>query len=79
MAMVNLIAGRRLVPELLNDQFTPEGVRDAVLLLLADGELREEQIRGLDEVRRRLMAPGAEGGVDRVARVVRELFRRVAG
>ena len=43
--MVNLLAGRRLVPELLNERFTPEEVVAALRPLLEDGPAREEQIR----------------------------------
>ena len=35
-AMVNLIAGRRIVPELLQDRFTAENVAAALRPLLAD-------------------------------------------
>ena len=45
-AMVNLLAGRRLVPELLNARFTPDGVVAALKPLLAEGAAREAQIAG---------------------------------
>ncbi len=75
-AMVNLVAGRRVAPELLNDRFTPEGVVGALLPLLRDGAERDEQVRGLAEVRRRLQAPGRVGGIDRVVEVVLEVLVR---
>ncbi len=74
-AMVNLVAGRRLVPELLNERFTPEGVAAAVRELLPEGPAREEQMRGLAEVGRRLEAPGAVRGVPRVVETVMELLK----
>ncbi len=75
-AMVNLVAGRRLAPELLNERFTPEGVVAELQSLLEDGPVREEQIRGLAEVRRRLGAPGGLNGVDRVVETVLEMLER---
>jgi lipid-A-disaccharide synthase len=59
-AMVNLIAGRRVVPELLQTRFTAKNVAAALKPLLADGPDREQMIADLAEVRRSLqLAPGA--------------------
>lgn len=85
--MVNLIAGRRVVPELLNRRFTPEAVAAAIRPLLEDGPERAAQIAGLDEVRRSLRresvpAGGASAGVygtKRVAEVVVELLNAGSG
>lgn len=43
-AMVNILAGREVVPELLQDDLTPERVRDA-FLALAESPLRQEEMR----------------------------------
>ena len=57
--MVNLIAGRSIVPELIQERFTPAAVAREVLPLLTDqgraGIMRED----LAEVRARLGEPGA--------------------
>ncbi len=53
-AMANLIAGRRIVPELIQDGFTSEAVASALRPLLADGPAREAAIEGLTEVKMRL-------------------------
>jgi lipid-A-disaccharide synthase len=55
--MVNLIAGRRIVPELIQDQFTGEKVAAALRPLLDDGPARETMVRDLAEVRDRLAPP----------------------
>ena len=57
-AMVNLIAQRRLVPELLQQNFTAANVAAALAPLLADTPEREAQIEGLAEVRVLLTSPG---------------------
>src|ERR1700726_2157274 len=74
-SMVNLIAGRAVVPELIQDDFTPERVAsEAVSLLSATNESLEklEVIRlGLAEVTRLLGPPGA---VERAAdAIIRQL------
>jgi len=56
-ALVNLMAGRQIVPELLQDDCTPEHVRDEILNLLDDKAGRAEQIKGFDEVVKRLGKP----------------------
>jgi lipid-A-disaccharide synthase len=67
-SMVNLIAGREVVPELIQDDFTPVRVAsEAVSLLSASKESLEKLAvirRGLAEVTRLLGPPGA---VDRAA------------
>jgi lipid-A-disaccharide synthase len=62
-SMVNLIAGRAVVPELIQDDFTPGSVvAEALSLLSASKESLAKQAemrRGLAEVTRLLGAPGA--------------------
>jgi len=60
-AMANLIAGRRIVPELLNDRFTPASLAAALLPLLDDTPARQQMIADLSEARARLLpAPDHE-------------------
>lgn len=58
-AMVNLVAGRRIVPELIQDAFTPESAADAALRVLLDPAHAAAVRRDLLDVRRRLGEPGA--------------------
>jgi lipid-A-disaccharide synthase len=60
-AMVNLIAGKRVVPELVQKDFTPERVASEVIRLLDSPQLRSEMRRGLASVREKLGPPGAIG------------------
>jgi lipid-A-disaccharide synthase len=58
-AMANLIAGKRAVPELIQRDFTPERVASEVGALLDQADRRDAMKRDLEEVRRRLGAKGA--------------------
>ena len=71
-AMVNLIAEKPVVPELVQDDFTPERVARETLQLLQEPNAREAQRRGLEEVRRRLGPPGA---VERAAEEIAALLQ----
>jgi lipid-A-disaccharide synthase len=74
-AMVNLIAGRRVVPELLQDRFTAANVASALAPLLAETPQRAAQIAALAEVRGRLLAPGPGSPIERVAGAVVALLK----
>jgi lipid-A-disaccharide synthase len=64
LAMVNLIAGKKVVPELIQDDFTGPRVEAEVRRLLGSPADRDEMKRELAEVRRRL---GSGGAIDRAA------------
>lgn len=70
-SMVNLIAGEPAVPELIQNDFTPDRVAAETLRLLRDPGARESVRRRLAEVRRRLGPPGA---VERAADAILELI-----
>jgi lipid-A-disaccharide synthase len=55
--MVNLVAGREVVPELVQNGFTPESVEREVRALLEDGEARQRMREALAEVRGKLRDP----------------------
>jgi lipid-A-disaccharide synthase len=74
--MVNLIAGKRVVPELIQSDFTPDRVAAETLRLVQEPSARESMRADLAEVRRRLGPPGA---VERAADAILELVRASAG
>jgi lipid-A-disaccharide synthase len=59
-AMVNLIAGREVVPELVQHDFTSEKVVARLTEILRDGPARERMIEGLAQVRTLLRGPNSE-------------------
>src|SRR6202044_3128443 len=75
-AMVNLIAGRRIVPELLQDRFTAKDVADALAPLLADTPERQQMIADLAEVRHILRPDLNSSSIQRVCEGVEDLLSR---
>ena len=60
-AMTNLVAARRVVPELIQADFTPERVAEETVVLLTDPERHARLCGALQQVREQLGAPGASG------------------
>ena len=60
-AMVNLVAGRRIVPELIQMDFTAERVADEAIALLTDTDRHARTRDALRDVCQRLGTPGASG------------------
>ncbi len=58
-AMVNLVAGRQVVPELMQDDFTPDSVAERALSLLEDRRAAEAMRADLRAARAKLGTPGA--------------------
>ena len=69
--LVNLIGGRRIIPELLQDAVTPERIADELTLLLEDQAQRRALQADLSEIRQRLGEPGASA---RAAAIAMELL-----
>jgi lipid-A-disaccharide synthase len=71
-ALVNILAGRKVVPELLQREASPERMAAEIERLLGDGPDRRAQLEGLAEVRASLGEPGA---ARRVAEEIVEVLR----
>jgi lipid-A-disaccharide synthase len=70
-SMVNLLAGKRVVPELIQNDFTAERLAPALECLLDHPEVREKMVADYSTVRARL---GPGGAARRAARAVAELL-----
>jgi len=80
-AMVNLIAGEEVVPELVQQDFTAQNVVARLQEILPDGPARDRMLEGLAQVRTRLRPPVAAGEAaqrpaDRAAEIVLEILHR---
>ena len=76
-AMANLIAGKRIVPELIQNEFTAANIVQHIEPLLPDGPPRESMMEELKRIRTLLSTgpkgPGhSSGAIDRVAAITLE-------
>ncbi|HEV2645144.1 MAG TPA: lipid-A-disaccharide synthase [Acidobacteriaceae bacterium] len=72
--MPNLIAGRRIVPELLNQRFTAQNLAAALRPLLEDTPARTRMIADLAETRARLQPDPTSNPIHRVCDTALELL-----
>jgi len=70
-ALVNVVAGERIVPELIQHHATPGRLSDTLLELLRDETLRASMVERLRSLKSRLGPPGA---ADRAASAILELL-----
>jgi len=73
-SMVNLIAGRRVVPELMQSEMTGERIAGEALRLLGDANERARMVAGLDDVRRRLTDAGPGEAPRRAAAIIQDIL-----
>lgn len=74
-AMVNLIAGEEVVPELVQHDFSPENVVARLKEIIPDGPPREKMLAGLRRVKGLLRGQGGSGlhPADRAAHAILQL------
>jgi len=85
-AMVNLIAGEEVVPELVQHDFTAENVVAQVKAIQPDGPARDRMLEGLTQVKARLRppqgtgsGPAAQDPAERAAEIILALPNRGLG
>jgi lipid-A-disaccharide synthase len=75
-AMVNLIAGEKIVPELVQADFTPGKVVAQIKEILPDGAARDRMLEGLMQVKAklRIQESGAVAPADRAAEMILDML-----
>ncbi len=68
---VNLVAGREIVPELLQDNATPEKIAETAWRILTDSAVRQKMVASYQEVKAQL---GERGAIARVAQGILDLI-----
>ena len=70
--LVNLVAGKRIVPELIQKDVNPKRIAEEALRILKDSAFQQKMVESIVEVRQRLGNPGA---VQRAARIVMSMLQ----
>ncbi len=69
--LVNLIAGKMIVPEFIQDEVTPRGLAEEVLIILEDERKKRHVMRELEMVKKRL---GSGGASEKAAKIAVEML-----
>ena len=72
-SLVNLIADKEVVPELLADRFSVEDIRDELMRILPGGDARQEQLDGYEDIMRKL---GDTVAPDNAASIMVKMLKR---
>ena len=72
-SLVNIIAEKRVVPELLQDEVTAEKLSIALSELLTDSDARQQQLTQLEAVYKEL---GSAGASDKTAKLLRSIVSK---
>ncbi len=70
-SLVNLIANKKIVKELLQDEFTPENISDEILKILKNKKYRNKMIKELSIVKKQI---GRKGVLSRIAKDIIEIL-----
>ena len=70
-ALCNIVAGQRMVPELIQNDATPENIQRELETLLKNNTQSEEQRAEMGKIREKL---GGGGGADKIARLTLEML-----
>jgi len=70
-SLVNLVAGKEVIPELLQHEVTPENIAIHLHSLISDDKIRSDMLIGLANTKKRLGSPGAS---QRAAAICLELL-----
>ena len=65
--LVNVVAGREVAREFIQDDIVPAKMADTLAELIVDSRQRRDVLNGLADVRAKLGTPGAAGRVARMA------------
>ncbi|HEX6504283.1 MAG TPA: lipid-A-disaccharide synthase [Terriglobales bacterium] len=79
LAMVNLIAGERIVPELVQADFTASKVVAEMQQIIPDGPRRDAMLKGLARVKSRLRVPQENGDARQPAERTAEIIFSLLG
>lgn len=74
LGLANIIAGRQVMPELLQNDFTPQKLADQMVAYLTDEKARQKVLDDLDETNRIL---GKGGASSRAAEAIRKRFPKL--
>jgi len=74
--LVNLVAEKRIVPELIQDEANPKRIAEEAFRILKDPISRQKMVESIREVRMRL---GESGASKRAARIVYSMLREGEG
>ena len=74
--LVNVVAGRKIVPEFIQHEVKPEVIAHEALLLLNQKDLRAKMIADLKDMKQKLGSPGAAG---RAAAAVAKILSKTSG
>jgi len=72
----NLILGRNVFPEFLQERCTPDALADALIEILEKGPARQRQIESFDEIALRLALPAGQSPSMRAASITLETIAR---